>query len=97
MTDEDRLLLNDLKANLQQMFQSFIKLETEKQMLEEKIVGLNDKIYTLRQEKFELVQKLEKLKLANLILSGSDENREAKNRINKMVREIDKCIALLNR
>ena len=97
MTKEDRLLLNDLKANLQQLFQSFIKLETEKQMLEEKIEGLNDKIHALRQEKFELVQKLEKLKLANLILSGSVENRESKNRINKIIREIDKCIALLNR
>jgi len=97
MTEEDRLLLNDLKANLQQMFQSFEKLEIEKEMLEEKIVRLRDEIKTLRQQKFELDQKQEKLKFANIVLSGTDENREAKNRINKIVREIDKCIALLNR
>jgi hypothetical protein len=97
MTEEDRLLLNDLKVNLQQMFQNFKKLETENEMLLEKIAGLKDDIKALKQEKFELDQKQEKLKLANLILSGADENREAKNRINKIVREIDKCIALLNR
>ncbi len=97
MTEEDRLLLNDLKANTLQMFQEFRKLENEKKLLEEKLEALKNDLEMLKQENSELGRKQEKLKFANHILSGTDESGEAKKRINKIVREIDKCIALLNR
>ncbi len=97
MTEEDRLLLNDLKANVQQLFREFERLEIEKKELNETLAHLKNEIKKLKQEKVELGQKQEKLELANRILSGKDENNEAKQRINKIVREIDKCIALLNK
>ncbi len=97
MTEEERLFLVDLKANTKQFFKEYNKLETEKLQLKNKISSLNQIIEQLNQEKSELNQKIEQLKLTSSILSGVDENREAKQRINKLVREIDKCIALLNR
>ena len=97
MTDEDRLLLNDLKTNTIQLFELFNHLETEKTQLEEKILSLKQEIEMLEQEKSELGQKHEQLKMASHILSGVDEKREARQKINKLVREIDKCIALLNK
>ncbi len=97
MTEEDRLLLNDLKANTLQVFQKCNKLENEKKQLEEKLEALKNEVDALKQENAEIGRKQEKLKLANHILSGTDENGEARKRINKIVREIDKCIALLNR
>ena len=97
MTEEDRLLLNDLKANTKQLFIIFNKLEKEKKWLEEEILSLKRKIEELEHENTELGQRQEQLKMANHILSGVDENGIAKQKINKLVREIDKCIALLNR
>jgi uncharacterized protein YqgQ len=97
MTEEDRLLLNDLKANIQQLFKEFGQLETEKEHLEQKIAGLKDEIESLKQEKELISHENEQWKIANRILSGSDENREAKQKINRLIREIDKCIALLNK
>ena len=97
MTDEDRLLLVDLKANTKQLFQEFIQLETAKTELEEKITALQAQIQQLEKQHSALSQKNEQLKIATRILSGIDENREAKQKINLLVREIDKCIALLNR
>jgi len=97
MTEEDRLFLDDLKANIQQLFREFGQLEAEKEQLEQNIAGLKVEIELLKQE-IEITSKdNEKWKIANRILSGSDENREAKQKINKLIREIDKCIALLNR
>ncbi len=97
MTEEDQILLNNLKQNVQQFFEAFAVAENEKIMLENNVLNLKHEIELLKKEKLELNQKIEQLRLATHILSGVDENREAKQKINKLIREIDKCIALLNK
>jgi len=97
MTEEEQNLLNNLKDNLQQFFNEFTSVENEKAELEENVLNLKHEIEVLQQEKSELSHKIEQLRLATHLLSGVDENREAKQKINKLVREIDKCIALLNK
>jgi predicted nucleic acid-binding Zn-ribbon protein len=97
MTDEDRLLLNELRGNVQQLFQEYKNLKAEKKALEGRVSVLTQEIARLEQEKADLSQNIEKIKMANRMLAGNDENGEAKKRINTLVREIDKCIALLNK
>ena len=97
MTEEEQNLLKDLKKNVQQFFNEFANVENEKLVLEKNVLNLKLEIELLKKEKAELGQKIEQLRLATHILSGVDENREAKKKINKLVREIDKCIALLNK
>jgi len=97
MTEEEQILLKDLKKNVQQFFNEFANVENEKLVLEKNVLYLKHEIESLKKEKAELSQKIEQLRLATHILSGVDENREAKQKINKLVREIDKCIALLNK
>ncbi len=96
MTDEDRLLLNELKASVQRLFQEYEKLKAENELLMGNVALLTGKISGLEHEKDDLVRENEKIRLANRILAGDDKDGEAKKRINKLVREIDKCIALLN-
>ena len=45
----------------------------------------------------ELEQKNQKLALVKGIMADGDDTQDARIQINKIVREIDKCIALLNR
>ena len=45
----------------------------------------------------ELEEKNEKLSLVKGIMAEGDDKQEARIQINRIVREIDKCIALLNR
>jgi chromosome segregation ATPase len=97
MTEEDYLLLNDLKTNTQQLFKGFNVLENEKKLLEEKILNLKKEIEMLEQEKSELSRRNEQLKVATQLSSQNEERQEAKQKINFLVREIDKCIALLNK
>ncbi len=96
MTEEDNILLNDLKANTQRLFREYGNLENEIKLLENKVLDLKSDLKLLEKDKLEISQRNEQLKIATLLLSGVDENREAKQKINKLVREIDKCIALLN-
>jgi len=97
MTEEEQNLLNNLKDNVQQFFDEFAGVENEKIVLENNVLDLKHEIELLQREKSELSHKIEQLRLATHLLSGVDENREAKQKINKLVRDIDKCIALLNK
>ncbi len=97
MTEEDRLLLNDLKSKMQQLFAAYQRLEQEKKNLQTEFEELQNKLESLEYEKSEIGRENEQLKIVNQLLSGKDENREAKQKINFLIREIDKCIALLNR
>jgi chromosome segregation ATPase len=97
MTDEEQLLLNSVKLNVQQFFEEFARVENEKKELEKSVLGLKHEIDLLQGEKTEISRRNEQLRLATHLLSGVDENREAKQKINKLIREIDKCIALLNK
>lgn len=97
MTEEDRLLLNNLKSRTQQIIEAYRKLEVDKSKLHEEFEELQIKLSDLEHEKSELGRENEQLRIANQLLSGTDENREAKQKINFLIREIDKCIALLNK
>ena len=97
MTEEERLFLVDLKSNTQKLFQQITGLESEKEQLEKHITELNKEIKIQKHENSELSQKIEQLRLATHLLSGVDENKEARLKLNKLIREIDKCIALLNK
>jgi phage shock protein A len=96
MTEEDRLLLIDLKQNTQHLFERYIRLEQKNKVLQEELEKLKDQIELMEAEGLELGRNNEQLKIANQLLSGKDENQEAKQKINSLIREIDKCIALLN-
>ncbi len=45
----------------------------------------------------DLNTKYNKLKLAKIIVASSNDLHDAKLKVNRMLREIDRCIALLNR
>jgi predicted nucleic acid-binding Zn-ribbon protein len=97
MTDEDHLLLKELKANVQRLFQEYQNLKNANGSLRNSVAALQHEIARLESEKNEMSRQNEKIKLANRILAAEDENGEAKRKINSLVREIDKCIALLNK
>ncbi len=88
-----------------------VELQKKINRLIDRHVGLKQEVFRLNEEKErivselnesttsyrELEKKFENLKLSGDILTKSGEPGEAKKRINQIVREIDKCIALLNR
>jgi|OpeIllAssembly_1097287.scaffolds.fasta_scaffold33358_3 hypothetical protein len=54
--------------------------------------------YRVAEQKLkDLVNKYNKLKLAKIFIASSNDMHDAKLKVNRMMREIDRCIALLNR
>ena len=67
------------------------ELENNNRELKEKLILLENKVSDVE-------EKYENLKLARAIVSPDEEGtHEARIKVNRIVREIDKCIALLNR
>ncbi|MFY9150959.1 MAG: hypothetical protein WAO52_03015 [Prolixibacteraceae bacterium] len=97
MTDLEKNLLIDFKLKIKQIIAKHEAVKQEKRQLLQKNEDLEVVINQLHQENSLLEQKYENLKMARLLVATDDENKAAKNRIQKLVREIDKCIALLNK
>ena len=97
MTDLETNLLTEFKLKVKQMIAKHESLKLEKDQLLRKIGGLEETINHLRQENSLIEQKYENVKMAKMLVASDDDNKDAKNRIQKLVREIDKCIALLNK
>jgi predicted nuclease with TOPRIM domain len=96
MTDQERNLLIDLKGKVKLIIARNEALKQEKDHLKGKIGDLESTISQLKEENILLEQKYKNLKLAKMLATSDDETKDAKSKIQKIVREIDKCIALLN-
>lgn len=72
-------------------------LKEQNIQLETKVSELKN---TLKQQKSEIENfngKVKMLKMAKSLVGDSEKNTEMKLKINELVREIDKCISLLNK
>ncbi len=96
MTEESLLLIRELKGRIHLVFGEFERLERRNEELQREIMALKKKLEVLEKEKGDLGTRYENLKLARTIETGYGDNRSARLKINKILREIDKCVALLN-
>jgi len=96
MTEQDQILLDDFKARLRLLIHRHDRLKSEKQQLLDQLGLLKNEMLALKAENRELLIKYDDLKIARVLSVSDDEKQQAKQRINKIVREIDKCIAQLN-
>ena len=95
-TEEDKKLLSTFEARLRHLMYLHDELKREnaeiKQLLEEK----QEEVAKLRSDFNELEVVYANLKIAKTISLTSSEVKDTKQRLSKLVREVDKCIALLN-
>jgi len=97
MTDQEKNLLINFKSKLTLLMSKHETLKLERDQLANKIGDMNKLVIQMRQDYSTLEQKYENLKIAKMLIASEDEQKDAKGRIQKIVREIDKCIALLNK
>ena len=97
MTERETVLLSEFKGKLDKLINLHLRMKSEKQLLTEEQLQLKEQIRILTFRNDELVKKQEDLKFAKSLLGADEDPHEAKLKINRIVREIDKCIALLNK
>lgn len=86
---------------LQQRVQKVLELhsyrKTENEQLRRQNGELEEKVRLNAVKIKELEEKYNKLKISKALVASSNDVHDAKLKVNRLVREIDKCIALLNR
>ena len=94
--------MKNLVENIERRVSKLIKLYQSVQKEKEDILSENNKLKSDLSDKDESIKNLEeKIKLLRITKSVStqddERNKESRQKINEYVREIDKCIALLNK
>jgi predicted nuclease with TOPRIM domain len=97
MKNENLERLSELRIKVEKLINLHERLNKENKQLLENQNQLKNSVKDLQRQANELEEKNKVIKLAQMV-SGSDQNsREIKLKINEYIREIDKCIALINR
>lgn len=89
--------LDSLKKSVQQLMDAYAQLKTQNEELSFAVQTLDQELATKQREIEALEEQYKVLKMAKSLEGVSTENKDVKLKINEMVREIDKCIALLNK
>lgn len=91
------------KAVIQSIREKISKLMTDNRQLREGNVKLSAQRDKLKADNRQLAEKIAELeKRINVLelkegFAGGENNKYARARVNRLMREVDKCIALLNR
>ncbi len=98
MADKEEKLLAEFEAKVRRLVFFCDSLKMENKQLRTKVFNQGEEIKSLRLTMDELNAKYEDLKFAKSLVSDKSNDGDienAKKRLSKLVRDVDKCIALL--
>ncbi len=96
MTKEEEKALHKFETRVRQLILKYKSLEQEAQELYAMVDERDKTIKELESKVTSWEKKYNDLKVARMIDITSDESEGAQKRIAKLIREIDKCISLIN-
>ncbi len=96
MADTNNELVRKLEENIGLLLSRYHSAKEQIENLQRENNELNEKLSAERNQKNELEERFNIFRLSTAIAGNPEDKAEAKRRIGQIVREIDKCIALLN-
>jgi predicted nucleic acid-binding Zn-ribbon protein len=97
MVDPNTDLVVELGTRVDRLVQLYRDAKRENEMLKNEVSQLTSQLKNAVNTKTNLEEQLGHTKMAKVLENAPEDVQQTKNRINQIVREIDKCIALLNR
>ena len=95
MTKEEADRLKVFETRVRQLILHCNKLQERNVELEKLVAAKDEELKKADEIQKESAENYSRLKMAKMMEIGNEDITEAKARINKLVRQIDKCIALL--
>lgn len=96
MSEEGQIIISRLKGRIEHIISAYESAVFENNELKRQLQDSQQELETSKKTIKELKDKLELQQLTNAFRGSSQDIKEAKQRIARIVREIDKCISLLN-
>ena len=96
MTEEDKKLISSFEGKLRHFMFLYEELRQENADLKHLLTQKDEEIKLLEWSRKELEARYTDLKMARTISLYDKDIKDTKQRLSSLVREVDKCIALLN-
>jgi phage shock protein A len=88
-------MLETVKQGIQQLIAAYEKEKMERQRLQTALEQSQAKEETYRKQIIELERQIDNLKLTEAFKASSGNSPEAKKKIDSLLKEIDRCISLM--
>ena len=95
MTAEEEKTIKTLETRTRQLILKFQQLKEDHEELLNELVAKDSELQAVKQRNKQLEANYATLKMAKMLEVGDTDLAAAKQRINHLVRDVDKCIALL--
>lgn len=96
MTNEQTTALRNFEARIRQLMMAYKAEQQENTRLRQQLDVCKQKLDEAQENVCRLEENYKALKTARMIEVSGDDVRESKARIAHLIREVDKCIALLD-
>jgi predicted nuclease with TOPRIM domain len=96
MTGVDGVVIENFESKLNRLMDAYTRLSAENAALREQLAQQSVELVKVREQYDELTASYTNLKLAKIISVSDSEKGDTQQRLLKLVREVDRCIALLN-
>ena len=96
MTAVDEFVVADFESKLNRLMRAYTRLSAENAMLRERLEFQSVELDGMRKQNVELEESYKNLKIAKMVSANELEIGDAQRRLSRLVREVDRCIALLN-
>ena len=96
MTAQEEQALHLFETRVRQLILSYQKLAQDNQRLQQELVEKQQARDEALAQNQQLNMDYNNLKLARMMTVNGEDLQSAKNRLSRLIREVDKCIALLN-
>ena len=96
MADEQSRLLTSLETEVRHLVLLYQKIKRERDELAAELEKTGKRLSEIQNVAQDWETKYQHLKLAKIISISEQEAKKTENRLSKLEREIEKCIALLN-
>jgi len=90
-------IVNSIEEKLHKFIAKYKQLYEEKEKIEQEYNKLSDKLDGYENEMTSLQEKVRFMKISKSVDTSQEDAKSTKLKINEYIREIDKCIALLNK
>ena len=88
-------MLEDVKQKIKQLISAYEKEKMERERLQTALQKAEEQNEIYKQQIIELERQIDNLKLTEAFMAGGADTAAAKKKINSLMKEIDRCIALM--
>ena len=97
LNNKMKVIVDSLEVKIKKLISLYDKEKQERESAVNKVEKIKSDLIEKQDVIKSLEEKIKLIKMSKVVSSSKEDNKKTKQKINDYVREIDKCIALLNK